>query len=138
VPKAVVGKTERHVIYLIKDNLGGHRLYDSPQSDWFLEVKAISLDDYFRGNNPRIDFIKMDIEGAEKEAILGMINLLKRNRKAKIVTEFSPLGLKSFGNKPSEYLKLLEELGFKFWEINEEEKKIESTEIPELLKTIYS
>ncbi len=58
MPKAVVGKTERHVVYLIKDNLGGHRLYDSPQGDWFLEVKAISLDDYFRGNNPRIDFIK--------------------------------------------------------------------------------
>ena len=135
MPKAVVGKTERHVIYLIKDNLGGHRLYDSPQSDWFLEVKAISLDDYFRGNNPRIDFIKVDIEGAEKEAIRGMINLLKRNRKAKIVTEFSPLGLKSFGTKPSGYLKLLEKLGFKFWKINEQEKKIESIEIPELLKT---
>ena len=76
-----------------------------------------------------------DIEGAEKEAIRGMINLLKRNRKAKIVTEFSPLGLKSFGTKPSEYLKLLEKLGFKFWKINEQEKKIESIEIPELLKT---
>ena len=64
-----------------------------------------------------------------------MINLLKRNRKAKIVTEFNPLGLKNFGNKPSEYLKLLEKLGFKFWKINEQEKKIESIEIPELIKT---
>ncbi|MGI6775860.1 MAG: FkbM family methyltransferase [Patescibacteria group bacterium] len=52
---------------LIKDNLGGHRRYDSPQSDRFLEVEAISLDNYFRGNNLRIDFIKMDIEGAEKK-----------------------------------------------------------------------
>jgi hypothetical protein len=43
-----------------------------------------------------------------------MINLLKRNRKAKIITEFSLLGLKSFGTKPSGYLKLLEKLGFKF------------------------
>ncbi len=135
VPKAVAGKTERRKLYLIKDNPGGHRLYDSPQSDRSLEVEAISLDDYFRGNNLRIDFIKMDIEGAEKEAILGMINLLKRNRKAKIVTEFNPLELKNFGNKPSEYLKLLEKLGFKFWKINEQEKKIESIEIPELLKT---
>jgi len=107
VPKAVAGKTERRKLYLIKDNPGGHRRHDSPQSDRFLEVEAILLDDYFRGNNLRIDFIKMDIEGAEKEAIRGMINLLKSNRKAKIVTEFNPLGLKIFGTKPGEYLKLL-------------------------------
>ena len=110
VPKAVASKTERRKLYLIKDNPGGHRLYDSPQSDWFLEIEAILLDAYFRRNNLRIDFIKMSVDGAEKEAIRGMINL--RNRKAKIIAEFSPLGLKIFGNKPSEYLKLLKKLVF--------------------------
>ena len=67
MPKAVAGK-QRGMLSLIKDNPGGHRRHDTPQGDRFLEVEAILLDDYFRGNSLRIDFIKMDIEGGGRSS----------------------------------------------------------------------
>jgi len=52
-----------------------------------------------------------------------MLNLLEKNN-VKIITEFWPIGLKRFGIDPEEYLKLLIELGFKLYEVSEQEKKI--------------
>jgi len=66
-----------------------------------------------------------------------MINLLKKNKNVKIVTEFWPIGLKRFGTDPEEYLKLLIGIGFKLYEINEREKKIKPVNIPKLLE-IYT
>jgi FkbM family methyltransferase len=41
------------------------------QGDGDVVIETISLDDYFRENKPNKLFIKMDIEGAELEALLG-------------------------------------------------------------------
>src|SRR5438309_684960 len=49
------------------------------------EYEAVSLDDYFP--TERIDFVKMDIEGAEAQAILGMKNLIDRNPDFKMIPE---------------------------------------------------
>ncbi|MDR0705741.1 MAG: FkbM family methyltransferase, partial [Planctomycetaceae bacterium] len=43
-----------------------------------ITVAAISLDEFVRKNNiPRIDFIKADIEGAERHLLMGAKNVLK-------------------------------------------------------------
>jgi FkbM family methyltransferase len=44
-----------------------------------LEVQAIALDQYF-AKGPHVNFIKMDIEGAEYLALQGMRRLLQRDR----------------------------------------------------------
>jgi len=44
-----------------------------------LKVRAVALDQYF-AQGPRVNFIKMDIEGAEYLAFLGMRHLLQRDR----------------------------------------------------------
>lgn len=43
-----------------------------------VEVTAISLDEFYRDATP--DFIKMDIEGAEGDALLGAISLVRKRR----------------------------------------------------------
>ncbi len=45
----------------------------------FLEIQAIALDQYF-AQGPRVEFIKMDIEGAEYVALQGMRDILQRYR----------------------------------------------------------
>lgn len=45
----------------------------------FLKIPAISLDQYF-AQGPQVDFIKIDIEGAEYLALQGMRFLLNRDR----------------------------------------------------------
>lgn len=42
-----------------------------------IEIDCVSLDDYFK--DQKIDFIKIDIEGAETDAIKGAYNLFKNN-----------------------------------------------------------
>lgn len=134
VQKAVSNKTGKIRLYLAEDNKVDQRIYNSHDGRKSIEIEAIRLDEYFKNYNGKIDFIKMDIQGAEGGAIQGMFNLLKKNN-VKIITEFWPIGLKRFGIDPEEYLKLLIELGFKLYEINEQKKKIEPVNIPKLLET---
>ena len=137
VQKAVSNKTGKIKLYLSRYNNVCHCIYNSHDGRQSIEVETIRLDDYFKNYNGEVDFIKMDIEGAEGEAIQGMFNLLKKNNNVKIITEFLPIGLKSSSINPEKYLKLLIELGFKLYEINEREKKIKPVNIPKLLE-MYS
>lgn len=94
------------------------------------------LDDYFKDYNGKINFIKIDIQGAEAAAVQGMSKLLKKNVSVKIVSEFWPAGLKRTGIEPIEYLRmLLLKHGFKLYEINEKKKKLDSVDITKLLET---
>lgn len=44
-------------------------------------VRTISIDDFVRGNKiSKIDFIKMDIEGAESKALEGAVNTIKKHK----------------------------------------------------------
>lgn len=70
------------VLYRFKGDPGAHLI--TAQSP--LEIKngqsqiteIVKLDDVFE--EKKIDFIKLDIEGNEKEALLGATNLIKKNR----------------------------------------------------------
>lgn len=134
IQKAVSNKTGKIRLYLCEDNKGDHRIYNSHDDRKSIEIEAIRLDEYFKNYNGKIDFIKMDIQGAEGGASQGMFNLLKKNN-VKIITEFWPNGLKRFGIDHEEYLKLFIELGFKLYMVNEQKKKIELVNIPKLLET---
>ena len=75
-----------------------------------VEVESRTLDDLV-GEQLKIDFIRMDIEGAEVEAIKGMQNTLKRNKNLKLFIELHPHNRKN----PIEIvdmLKNLKSLGF--------------------------
>jgi len=133
VQKAVSNKTGKIKLYLCEDNKGDHRIYNSHDGRQSIEIEAIRLDDYFKNYNGAVDFIKMDIQGAEGGAIQGMFNLLKKNN-VKIITEFWSIGLKRFGIDSEECLKLLIEFGFKLYEVNEREKKIKPVNVPKLLE----
>jgi FkbM family methyltransferase len=136
VQKAITNETGKIKLYLSrdKDNRGDHRIYDSGDGRKFIEIEAIQLDDYFKDYNGKIDYIKMDIQGAEAGAIQGMSMLLEKNKDIKIVTEFWPIGLKRFGSSPEEYLKILIKYGFKLYHINEQEKEIRPVHIAKLLE----
>jgi len=136
VQKAVSNKTGKLKLYLSEDNMGDHRIYNSYDNRESIEIEAVRLDDYFKNYRAGINFIKMDIQGAEYGAIQGMLNLLKENN-LKIIMEFWPSGLKRFGIAPAECLELLVEFGFRLFEVNEREKKIRPVNVPRLLE-IYT
>jgi len=62
---------------IIKFNSGG--LGSMIDSNGTSKIKVVSLDNYILRNKiKKVDFIKMDIEGAEIEALIGMNKLLKQ------------------------------------------------------------
>jgi FkbM family methyltransferase len=117
--------------YINKTTEGGHSIYKSANSeDRPIQVEAIKLDDCI---TDKIDFVKIDVEGAEGEVLLGMQNILKNNQKIKLIIEFHPRSLNKSSFNANQYLDLLVMLGFKLYNVNERNKKLEPTSKNELL-----
>lgn len=132
IQKAVSDKIGNAKLYLCEYNKGCHTIYDPNDGRKSIEIETISLDEYFKNYTGKIDFIKIDIEGAEWLALKGMLNLLE-NYDLKIVTEFAPILIKKFGIEPKEYLNLILQLGFKIHIIDEFDKRIKPVSIQQLL-----
>jgi FkbM family methyltransferase len=75
------------------------------------QVRTVILD-HVLGDEPRIDLIKMDIEGAEGRALQGMHGVIQRCTPI-IVTELHPAALQAVSHiTPEEYLNALRALGY--------------------------
>jgi FkbM family methyltransferase len=135
IPKAVAHQSGPLKLYLSKHNKGDHRIYDSRDGRPAIPTEAVSLDDYFAHFTGVINFIKMDIQGAEMGALEGMTSLLAGNKPLNMISEFWPHGLKSFGAEPEHYLQLLQTHGFDLYELDEDDERITPTHADKLLQT---
>ena len=134
VQKAISDKTGKSKLYLCGNDASCHTICD-PKDDWrLIKIESTRLDDYFKDYDGRIDFIKMDIEGAEGWAIQGMSSTLKKNKNLKLFTEFNPSLLRKSNIKPERYLKLLLKWNFKLYHINERKRELEPVVIDELVR----
>ncbi len=118
----------------LKHSSAAHSIFDPHDSNKFIEIDSIRLDDYFKNYEENINFIKMDVEGAEGKVIQGMRSILGKNKDIKVVMEFWPLGINRSGIEPEKHLELISQLGFNIYHINEEEKKAEPVTINKLLE----
>lgn len=132
VNKAVSDKTGKCKLYLDEKDLGGHSINDIKDKMKSIEIESVKLDDFLK--NEKVDFIKMDIEGAEPKAIKGMGSILKRNNDVKIFMEFVPHFLRKSGTTPEEFLKTIRGLGFKIYNVKELEHNVETMTIEESVK----
>jgi FkbM family methyltransferase len=76
IGKAVYGRRGRERLYL-SPHRASHSLYK--QGYRWIEVEADTLDCILAGSCVKADFIKMDIEGAEVEALKGMNETLRKH-----------------------------------------------------------
>jgi FkbM family methyltransferase len=120
VNKAVAHRTSAATLYLNERNPGDHRLFDVNDGRESISIDMVSLDDYFGAALPAVQFIKMDIQGAEHSAIRGMENLLRANGRVRLLTEFWPAGIRRSGSDPIEFLEKLRRLGFELNEFGED------------------
>lgn len=76
-------------------------------------VRTTMVDSYLAEVDiERVDFIKMDIEGAEIGAIRGMKRTIQSSPRLSMIMEFNPRALQSFGVDPARALEELREIGF--------------------------
>lgn len=130
--KAVADTTGKIEIFTSHRLNVDHRTYKPEKYESSYFIDAIALDDYFT-KDTRVDFIKMDIQGAEMSALKGMKKILADNRNVKVLTELWPHGLRSAGSSEMELLNFIADLGFKSFMIGVDAKELNSENV-KLLK----
>ena len=131
--KALSDKKGKIMLILSKENTGGHHISKQPTKN-AIQVDTITADDYFKNFEYKIDFIKMDVEGAESIVLSGMTNILKNNTDLKMMVEYNPDAIKNMGLAPVSYLELLVKNGFRMMDIDSKNMKIENTNVQSLTK----
>jgi FkbM family methyltransferase len=116
--KAVASKTKKIVLYTSKELNVDHRTYKPEQFDQEIEIDAVCIDDFLK-DQPKVDVIKIDIQGFEMEALMGMKHILTNNHNIKILSEFWPYGLKMAGYSAVEYYENLTHLGFNIFMVTD-------------------
>ena len=123
IQKIVSDKVGIVEFFISKFDSIGNKLFKSDESGSSIKVGSTTLDEYFKDLKKKIDFIKMDIQGGEGKATLGMKNLLKENKNLKIIQQWAPEPLKQNHTNPEDHLKFLQHIGYKFYEIDGTIKK---------------
>lgn len=125
VNKAVSNKNGKIKLYLDNDKDTGHKIYDNDMfgnklNRNFVYVDTIRLDDYLMQNKIyKIDFVKIDVEGAECEVIKGMKRVLSSKNSLKMILEFIPSAFINHLETPIDTLLDLKSKGFKIYDIPE-------------------
>jgi FkbM family methyltransferase len=84
-----------------------------------IEVDATTLDEFIEQNTiSGVDFIKMDIEGAELFALQGMQNLLSKEEKPILILEMTISMMKQAGYTPKELMGFLSQFGYECYEFS--------------------
>ncbi len=123
--KAVGDKHGRTTLYHA-DNPGLHRIFPQTKAKGQVQVELTSLDKYFIDSNlvDKINFIKIDVEGLEFSVLKGMKNILKNNKKIKILFENMQINTIQAGFTPIEVLNYLTSYDFKLFCLDDRTKKL--------------
>jgi FkbM family methyltransferase len=115
--KAVSNEPGTLRLYLAPENKGDHRIYETRGEERpFVEVEAVTLDDYFRDDPRRIDFVKIDTQGADFAILEGMTGIFDANERMLVSVEFWPYGLREFGDDPKDMLDFATERDFRLFD----------------------
>jgi len=111
--KAVSDAGGKVRLFVDNEDTGAHSIYQPEEEKEFVEVEAVTLDDFFKDKDYPINVIKMDVEGAEMAALSGMDKLIRENKNLKMFVEFYLAGIRSAGNSPQEFARrLLDDYNF--------------------------
>lgn len=100
-----------------------------------LQVSTTTLDDFARTemDGALIDFIKVDIQGAEALFVEGAIDIL-RDQGPLVFMEYWPHGLRNLGADPIAHLRTLEELGYSMRLLEERHGNLRPITLPEIVE----
>jgi FkbM family methyltransferase len=78
-----------------------------------VSVDAVTLDSYWAAIDwPAIDLIKLDIEGSEEDALIGMRECIRRNAKLRLIMELNTQAIARSGSTLAHLVSTLVGLGF--------------------------
>ena len=111
---AVGEKNEEKELFVSSPDNAGMSSFQQPEnySGKKERVKVVTIDDWFKTSGlPKIDLIKIDIEGSELAALKGMKEVLQK-QKPVLMVEINPETLKMFNLKPLDIYDYLKQFNF--------------------------
>ena len=119
-PKKTSGRMGRAYAYVAETAPEGPARPDL--DDQGMEVQptpVITLDEFCRQQGiERVDFIRMDIEGAEQKALTGALGILERDRPHVLLEIHPPMLEARFGGSGEAVLQLFKSRGYRMFALN--------------------
>lgn len=97
-------------LHLSAANRGDHRVAAAGASRASIEVAGVALDDLLEGE-PRVDFVKIDVQGGEAAVLRGMVRTLARSPDLTLLCELCPRLLEQAGSSFESFFAPLAEAG---------------------------
>lgn len=116
--KAVSNESGSLRLFLAQENKGDHRIYQPEGEERpFVDVEAVRLDDYLRGLDEFVDFVKVDTQGAELAILAGAADTVSRSPDLVMAVEYSPQALAGFGSSGEALVDLIKTFGFQMFDL---------------------
>lgn len=140
---AISNRVGSSTLFLTGLDTGRHSIYkhDLPQSGT-VEVNTTTLDAFMEPMGwPRIDLLKVDVEGAEIDVLEGMDQLLRMSESLNLIMELNPVLLQGAGASTAVLLERLAASGFSIHYVDEKkgilrlDASAQSSMASELLKS---
>lgn len=113
---AAEGTAELHIVLGTESGCHSLRPPNVSQPTSLLRVPVERLDDVLKMRGiARVDFIKLDVEGAELAVLQGAPELLRRSPRPVILTEVQDIRTEPWGYRAAEILSFLSSLGFQWF-----------------------
>jgi FkbM family methyltransferase len=110
-PYALYDKDFEGELFLSENNFGDHRVYSDDIIRPSQKIQLIHGDRHLQLLTQRVNFLKIDTQGAEFFVVKGLQNVLANNRQhLHIILEFCPYGIRHSGADGHELLELLNAL----------------------------
>jgi FkbM family methyltransferase len=133
-PKKMSGRMGRAYAYVAETAPNGAARPDLEDQGMDLQpTPVVTLDDYVAENGiERVDFIRMDIEGAEQRALEGAKGILDRDR-PHVLLEIHPTMLAArFGGSAEAVVDLFKARGYRMFALNGDRLEERTTVVPDL------
>jgi FkbM family methyltransferase len=96
-----------------------------------VEVQAVAVDDLLEGL-PSVDVLKIDIEGAELQAFMGLSRTFEKSATIAVMFEWAPALIEGVGDKAEALVDLLEGHGLRFRLLEDDLSPIERATLLDL------
>ena len=107
---AISDRTGETTMYLSSAHRGDHRIVPSAETRSSIQVRTTTLDERYGTPGQRVDFVKIDAQGAEYLVLAGMRQVFRNNPDLVVVVEFSPELVASSGHSSEEFVALVASL----------------------------
>lgn len=119
-PKKTSGRMGRAYAYVAETRPNGAARPDLEDTGMDVQTTPVVTLDGFCAEHgiDRVDFIRMDIEGAEQKALEGALTILDRDLPHVLLEIHPPMLQARFGGSGEEVLRIFEKLGYRMFALN--------------------